>query len=162
MSRREYASRILTELCSDLGLPAAEMQPDGLLTLAFDDIRVTFRHVTTPLETLVLLVDLGELPADAGQAAAMLLELNLVTWGRNNLTIGLGADGRQVLGRNILPLITLDRTGLREVLEAMLESTVPIREAVANFTRAARPRTGDEAARQRPAPFPRGPGTLPV
>ena len=95
MSRREYASRILTELCSDLGLPAAEMQPDGLLTLAFDDIRVTFRHVTTPLETLVLLVDLGELPADAGQAAAMLLELNLVTWGRNNLTIGLGADGRQ-------------------------------------------------------------------
>ena len=130
MSRRDYANRIVQQLCADLGLPQSELDANGRLSLHFDDILVTIAHREHPLEMLSLLIDLGELPPGDTIAPEYLLELNLHSWLRNCMTIGLDETGQQVLGHNAIPLTHLDAAGLRELLEAMLTAGRAIRQAL--------------------------------
>ena len=130
MSRRDYANRIVQQLCADLGLPPSELESDGRLSLHFDDILITIAHREQPLEMLSLLIDLGELPPGDTVAAEYLLTLNFNSWLRNGTTLGLDAAGRRILGQNAIPVSTLDVAGLREVLEAMLTVAQGARQAL--------------------------------
>jgi hypothetical protein len=133
MSRRDYASRIISDLCTEMGLPALALDADGRLSLRFDDITVTLRHAEWPTELLTVLVDLGETPTAGAAGLAALLELNLAAWARGGMTIGLGADGRRVLGRNAIPVGRLDTGTLRATIEPMLIAARSIRPALADL-----------------------------
>lgn len=133
MSRFDYVCHVVTEFCTEMGLPALVPDADGRLSLNFDDITVTLQHVTWPIEQLTVLIDLGETPAGAPGLAA-LLELNLAAWGRGTMTIGLTADRQRVLGRSGVPVAGLDTTSLRATLEPMLVTAKSIRAALADLS----------------------------
>jgi len=130
MSRLDYSCSIFDELSSELGLPDLRADADGRMSLTFDDMLVTLMHNDHPVDTVSIYVDLGAVPARGTKTLSSLLELNLLTWLRNNMTIGLDNDSGRAVGWNAIPVSQLSVAALREVMEAMLTAAMPIREAL--------------------------------
>jgi hypothetical protein len=131
MSRRDYAEGVVKDLCAEMGLRGLAFDEHGCSSLSFDDVLVTFAHVSAPVEHLSIYVDLGALPSSGGEATNVLLELNLQAWLRQCMTVGLDPAGERALGWNVIPVPRLTVAALGAVLQAMLQAAFGIREALA-------------------------------
>ena len=132
MSRREAVEQALRDICADMGLPGLGFDDGGLLSLSFDDMRVTFALREAPLEHLAVYVDLGPAPVST-LATAALLELNLQGWMTQCMTLGLDPRGERALGWNTIAAFQAEPAILRGLLEAMLRAALEIRPLLARL-----------------------------
>lgn len=122
MSRRDYCLGCVEEWCNDLGLTEHRADSEGRLSLTFDEMLVTFAYTEQPIEGVTIKIDLGPIAPTGGEAPQQLLTLNLHTWLRRSLTIGLNRDNNHAVGWNMVPASLLSVTTLRETVESMITS----------------------------------------
>jgi hypothetical protein len=128
MTRRDYCLGCVEEWCNDLGLVGHKADVEGQLSLTFDDMLVTFAYAEQPIEGLTIKVDLGRIAPNGGEAASLLLTLNLHTWLRRSLTIGLSREDNRAIGWNMVPASVLSVTTLRETTESMVTTATYVRQ----------------------------------
>lgn len=127
MSRRDFACGVIKKWCEGLGFVNIEVEPDGRLSLAFNDFLVTFAYSDQPLETIWVYLDLGELENNGPDDLASLFELNLQTWLVRTMTVGLDNKTGRVIAWNIIPVTHLNETALQELVQAMLTVATSLR-----------------------------------
>lgn len=154
MTRLQHVAAVLSELGTDLGLPAITLDDSDRATLAFDDIKVTFAYDAAPVELLSLYAEIGEFEAVDDPAAAFLLEVGFGSWASGRMAIGLDDAGQTVLGHLSIPVILLDGSTLKRTLMGLLEVALPLKERLAaRDFRLALPNARSEAGAD-PSSFP--------
>jgi hypothetical protein len=136
---------LLAKLGSDIGLAGVAFTEEGYCSLGLEDGRVL--HLDVEDDSLVLMMALGEAPAGAGRLKVLeaLLAANAFWIGTQGATLALDPDLRQVLLMRKEPLAVLERQGLREVVEDVIEAAERLAAVLQPAGEALTPTDADDA-----------------
>jgi hypothetical protein len=141
---------MLAELGTELGLPGLAPDASGRLSLTIGEVPLTLLYTEQPVDLLWIFCGLGELDGLDEDAMAFLLRATGRLWPTSGMTLGIGEDGKQLLGRLQIPVSALESGVLKEALTLAVEASQPLRSALA-----ARDFSDAETPEQQPSrPFP--------
>ena len=128
MNRATYVAQVLQELGESMGMPDLALNDQGWILLRMNEVPVRITYSPNPLESISISADLGEVERDSREQMQGLLQLGLVTWSHNCMTIGLTDNGRRAVGTTLIPVSQLSRDLLEQTLVALQQAAEMVRD----------------------------------